>query len=73
MSQTWSNILSSQYSVEEMRQLEDIMVWVEEEALGIPYKPEKYRVCHLDEEPTVKEPIENMPLYINDENTVKKP
>ena len=73
MSRTWSNILSSQYSVEEMRQLEDITIRVEKEALGDPYKiTKKHRVCHLDDEPTVKEPMENMPLYINDENTVKK-
>lgn len=78
MSQIWSNILSSQYSVEEMRQLACIMDQVEKEHFerrmreGIAiYSCTKY-VCHLEDEPTTKEPMENMPLYINDENTVKK-
>jgi hypothetical protein len=91
MCKTWSNMLSSQYSVMEMDQLFHIMSRIEEEDFERHKKESlrnsyhgpgvvglvgaygvRYRVAHLDDDPTVKEPIENMPLYINDENIVKR-
>jgi len=73
-------MLSSKYSVEEMGLLDSIVYkcekedpeWLKKDALNIYREYGIRRVAHLDDEPTMLEPMDNMPLYINDSDVKKK-
>lgn len=76
----WTNALSSKFSWKEMvilfnikdKCIRDSLENKKIQVSDIAYTYNDRYVLHLDDEPTMLEPIENMPLYINDDDAEKR-